>query len=145
MEVTEVDTFGAYVRARLDGWGREFALHRDCEYLGHQSRNMLAVLIEHGGEMPPRPVGFRPLEVDLDALHIERIVSEIGRDRVQIACALRGYYCGSGRRKVERYETALLLMDAAGVRCKPTARAYMTLVTLGEAEVRGALLAQAMA
>ncbi len=33
----QVDTFGPYVERRLDSWGREFALHRDCEYLGHAS------------------------------------------------------------------------------------------------------------
>ena len=76
----EVDTFGAYVRARLDAWGDEFALHRDCVYLGHQSQNMLQVLIEHQGEMPERPTGVKPLQVDLLALQVERIVSDIGRD-----------------------------------------------------------------
>lgn len=137
--MAEIDTFGLYVRTRLDGWGDEFALHNDCDYLGHQSKNMLQVLIEHKGEMPPRPTGFKPLEVDLQALYIEQIVSEIGRDRVHIACSLRGYYCGRGRRKIERYETALLLMDSAGVRCKPTARGYLELIKLGEAEVRASL------
>lgn len=137
--MAEIDTFGLYVRTRLDSWGDEFALHLDCEYLGHQSKNMLQVLIEHKGEMPQRPTGFKPLEVDLQALHVEQIVADIGRDRVHIACALRGYYCGRGRRKIERYETALLLMDAAGVRCKPTAKGYLELIKLGEAEVRASL------
>ncbi len=29
--MTEVDLFGVYVRRELDHWGREFALHRDCD------------------------------------------------------------------------------------------------------------------
>lgn len=110
----QADTFGAYVRARLDGWGREFALHRDCEYLGHASRNMLQVLIDHRGEMPPPNVGFKPLEIDQDALEVENIVTNIARDNRVLACVLRGYYCGSGRRKVERWETANLLISYAG-------------------------------
>ena len=137
--MTTVDVFGEYVKSRLDRWGDEFALRKDCDYLGHQSKNMLQVLIEHKGEMPQRPTGFKPLEVDLQALTIEMIVSDIARDNVHVACALRGYYCGSGRRKIERFETALLLMESAGVRCKPNARGYMELIKLGEAEVRGAL------
>lgn len=141
----EVDTFGAYVRSRLDAWGAEFALHRDCNHLGHQSKNMLQVLIEHRGEMPERPTGFKPLQIDLLALQVERIVSDIGRDRVHIACSLRGYYCGRGRRKIERYETALILMSAAGLRCKPTARQYLELIKLGESEVRAALRIHALA
>ncbi len=52
--MTTVDTFGVYVRAELEHWGEEFALHRDCAYLGHVSKNMLQVLIDHRGEMPPR-------------------------------------------------------------------------------------------
>jgi len=50
----QLDTFGEYVRSRLEHWGGEYALHRDCEYLGFQSRNLLAVLIEHRGDMPGR-------------------------------------------------------------------------------------------
>lgn len=45
----QVDTFGAYVRAEWGHWGREFALHRDCDYLGHHSKNVLQILIEHRG------------------------------------------------------------------------------------------------
>ncbi len=70
--MTETDLFGAYVRRRLDRWGDVFALHRDCEYLGHVSRSMLQVLIDHRGEMPARPTGFKPLEVDAEAMQIER-------------------------------------------------------------------------
>lgn len=50
----QVNTFGVYVRGRLEEWGREFALHRDCEYLGHRSKDMLQVLVEHkGGDASP--------------------------------------------------------------------------------------------
>ena len=31
-----VDTMNEYVRRRLEHWGDEFALARDCEYLGTQ-------------------------------------------------------------------------------------------------------------
>jgi hypothetical protein len=147
--MANIDSFGEYVRDRLEEWGREFALHRDCEYLGHQSVNMLQVLIDHKGEMPPRPTGFKPLEVSLMALQIERLVSEIARDQVLLACALRAHYCGSGRRKVERYETALLLMAYTGNGREyvklPNLRQYLGMVEDGRTMIRGALVGMAMA
>jgi len=137
--MTKLDTFGDYVRRRLDQWGREFALHLDCEYLGHQSKNVLQVLIDHRGEMPGRTVGFKPLEVDLQAHQIELLVTDIARDQPPIACVLRAYYCGSGRRKVERLETANLLLSACGER-PVKVRQYMSLHEIGVATVRGALI-----
>lgn len=94
--MTQVDTFGVYVRAELEHWGREFALHRDCEYLGHRSKDMLALLIEHGGEMPPRVTGFKPMEFDLRAQRIEDAIADIARWNVERASIMRGYYCGLG-------------------------------------------------
>lgn len=122
----------------LDAWGREFALHRDCEYLGHQSKNLLHVLIEHKGELPGRAQGYKPLEISPVAEQIELIVTRLARGNRPAACCLRAYYCGSGRRKVERHETANLLLATAGervVRC----RTYLVLVDMAEAYVRGAL------
>lgn len=142
--VTQVDTFGCYVRARLEGWGREFALHRDLEFLGYSSRNMLQVLIDHKGEMPPPNVGFKPLEVDNDALQVEQIVCDIARDNTVLACVLRAYYCGRGRKKVERWETANMLIAAAGF--QPVSQRYfLTLVDVGEAMVSGVLRGMALA
>lgn len=148
----QIDTFGAYVRDRLDAWGREFALHRDCDCLGHMSKNMLQVLIEHKGEIPPPNVGFKPLEVDLQAQQIEDIVADIARDEPRLACVMRAYYCGSGRRKVERYETALLLIGnverdipADERRALPHVRRYLEMVDDGNRTVRGALIGIARA
>jgi hypothetical protein len=142
-----LDTFGRYVRDRLDEWGREFSLARDCEYLGHQSRNMLQVLIEHRGEMPGKTQGYKPLEVSLPALQIEQLVAEIARDQPHIACTLRGYYCGAGRRKVERYETAILLIaNVCGPNAKlPNVRMYLQHIEVGTAMIRGALIGIAQA
>jgi hypothetical protein len=140
----QVDTFGAYARAELEHWGREFALHRDCEYLGHQSKNLLAVLIEHQGEMPGRVQGFKPLETDIRAQRIEDIVASIARDQVGLTCVLRAYYCGMGRRKVERWETANLLLAYVGQ--KPVSqRHYLTLHEIAFSEVKGALRGISMA
>lgn len=146
----EIDSFGEYVRHRLDEWGREFALHRDCDYLGHQSKNMLQVLIEHKGEMPGKAQGYKPLEVNLAAQQIEDIVADIARDEPRLACVLRAYYCGSGRRKVERYETALLLIANVEREHKanpamPNNRRYLAMVADGTRTVRGALLGMARA
>lgn len=142
--MSQVDTFGAYVRSRLDGWGREFALHRDCEYLGHASRNMLQVLIDHKGEMPPPNVGFKPLEIDQDAHAVELMVTEVARQNRPMACVLRAYYCGSGRRNVERWETANLLLAYAGERVV-SLPSYKTLHAMGFERIRGQLEGMARA
>lgn len=134
----QIDAFGAYVRAELDHWGREYALHRDCEHLGHQSKNVLQVLSEHKGDMPGRALGYKPVETDSRAQMIEDIVASIAADNVSIACALRAYHCGLGRRKVERYETAIILMTRCGQRGVST-RQYLILVELGFQRVRGRL------
>lgn len=140
----QVDTFGAYVRAELEHWGREFALHRDCDYLGHHSKNLLQVLIDHRGEMPPPNVGYKPLETDMRAQRIEDIVTAIARDSASMACVLRAYYCGMGRRKVERYETALLLLSNAGQEMVKVS-SYLDLARRGEDRVRGVLMGLQMA
>jgi len=134
----QVDTFGAYVRAELEHWGREYALHRDCDYLGHQSKNVLQVLIEHKGDMPGRAQGYKPLESDCRAQMIEDIVSRISRDSLAMACSLRAYYCGQGRKKVERFETAIMLMTNCGQRSVSN-RQYLSLVELGFQRTRGIL------
>jgi len=146
----QIDTFGEYVKQRLEQWGREFALHRDCDYLGHQSKNMLQVLIDHKGEMPGKATGFKPLEVDLEAQQIEDIVADIARDQPRHACVLRAYYCGRGRKKVERFETALLLIanaerDMAQRPSLPNDRKYLSMVEVATATVRGALIGLARA
>ena len=140
----QVDTFGAYVRAELEHWGREFALHRDCDYLGHQSKNVLQVLIEHKGDMPGRSRGFKPLETDVRAQRIENIVFEISRYSPSRACVLRAFYCGMGRRGVERWEAANLLLSKMGG--KPMSRPkYYAEHEVGFAEVRGVLTGLARA
>lgn len=135
----QIDSFGDYVRGRLDEWGVEFNLQRNCEYLGHQSKNILQVLIDHRGEMPGRTVGFKPIEVSRTAQEIEDIVADIARDQMPIACTLRGYYCGAGRRKTERFETANFLMVSMGFTAV-NVRRYMTLHDLGVQTIRGALI-----
>lgn len=112
--IMQVDTMRPKVQRWLEHWGREFALHRDCEYLGHCSKNMLQVLIEHKGEMPPRNVGYKPLETDAQAQQVEDVICEIARHAPAMAIVLRGMYCGMGRRYVERWETANLLLSNAG-------------------------------
>jgi hypothetical protein len=139
-----VDTFGAYVRAELEHWGREFALHRDCDYLGHHPKNLLAVLIEHKGDMPGRAQVYKPLESDSRAQMIEDIVASIARDNVAMACSLRGYHCGMGRRKVERFETAVMLMANCGER-PVSNRQYLNLVEMGFQRIRGRLEGHALA
>ncbi|MCE7031752.1 hypothetical protein LY625_03820 [Lysobacter sp. GX 14042] len=140
----EVDQFGLYVAGRLEQWGREFALHRDCEYLGHQSKNMVQVLIEHKGEMPARPTGFKPLEVDMLAQQVEDIIADMGRVDRTLATVMRAYYCGKGRKFHERLETCNELLAAMGL---PEVRreAYRVLHMRGFDWVRGVLIGMAIA
>ena len=138
----QIDTMAEYVRRRLEHWGEEFALHRDCEYIGHKSKNMLAVLIEHRGDMPPRDVGFKPTEVDLEAMQIEDIVTEIARHAPAMGWCMRAYYCGIGRRKYERHEQAMCLLRRAGMRTVTRAQ-YLDLVRRGPERVHGALVGAA--
>lgn len=140
----QLDTMGEYVRRRLERWGEEFALSRDCEYLGHQSKNMLQVLIEHKGEMPARAVGFKPLEVNAEAQQIEDLVAEISRHAPVMGWVLRAYYCGQGRRKVERWETANMLLANAGLGMV-SQPSYLDLARRGTERVHGMLLGVARA
>ena len=140
----QIDTFGLYTRRRLDHWGDVFSLARDMDYLGHQSKNMLQVLIEHKGEMPGRVQGFKPLEVDDAAMAVEDIVSGIARTHIVMACVMRAYYCGSGRRKVERWETANLLISNCGQRVV-SERQYLNLHAMGFQRVQGVMEGMARA
>jgi hypothetical protein len=148
--VAEIDSFGEYVKRRLEEWGWEFSLAHDCDYLGHQSKNMLQILIEHKGEMPGKTQGYKPMEVSTTAHQIELMVTEIARDQPRLACVLRAYYCGNGRRKVERYETSLMLI--AGVERDqevreplPKVDRYLRMVEVGTAQIRGMLVGLAQA
>jgi len=138
--MTQTHTFCEYVRTRLGSWGHHFALHRDCEYLGHQSRNMLQVLIDHRGEMPPRATGYKPLEVDPLALQVEQIVTDLAMIRVNAAIVLRAWYCGRGRVRHERYDMACE-MTRSIVGKDLSQRQYYTLHDIGFAHVEGALSA----
>ncbi|HGM6414474.1 TPA: hypothetical protein ACKP8A_004442 [Stenotrophomonas maltophilia] len=131
-----VDTFGAYVRAELEHWGREFALHREYDYFGSHSKNLLAVLIDNKGDLLGRSQGCKPLESDGRAQLVENVVAGIARHDIAMACALRAYHCGTGRRKVKRFETALLLMARSG-QPPVSNRQYLSLVVLGQQRVRG--------
>jgi Arc/MetJ family transcription regulator len=137
---TKTSTFDLYVRTRLDAWGREFALHRDEERLGHKSKDMLQLLIEHKGEMPQRTVGYKPLTIPPLEWQVEEIVAQIHADAPILAVVLRAYYCGSGRRAVERREKAEEL-----ARRKIPRRAYFAYHDLGFQRVAGALSVVALA
>lgn len=128
--------FDAYVRRRLDAWGHEFALWKDIEILGHKSKDILQVLIEHKGEMPARAVGFKPLLISPEVMQVEDLVSDVYRDSPHLAVVLRAYYCGSGRQGVERRETAEAMLGR-----KIDRRAYYTYHDLGFQRVAGAMSA----
>lgn len=148
--MTTVDTFGAYVSSRLKAWGREFALCRDVEWLGFASKSVLAVIMESGGQLAGRSSGYKPLDVSPEAMEIESLISDMARDQPRQACALRAFYCGSGRKKVERYETAVMLIanlerDIKPRPAPPGLKRYLSLVDCGVAQIRGELQALARA
>ena len=125
----------------LDRWGREFALARDCHYLGHQSENILAKYIQHEGP-PPRTTGYKPLEVDSVAMAVEWTVHGIGLENVETACCLRAYFCGSGRVRHERLETArAMIARAKGHAVRLSRRGYLSIVDDGIGLVRRRMLA----
>lgn len=139
----QLDTMNEYVRRRLERWGEEFALAKDCEYLGHQSKNLLYVLMQHRG-MPGKATGFKPLEVDAEAQQIEDIVFEISRHAAAIGWVLRAYYCGNGRRKFERWELANLMLANAGLQ-QVSRPSYLDMARRGTERVHGMLLGVARA
>lgn len=142
MSGCQVNTFDASVKAALQRWGDHFALHRDCEYLGHQGQNMLQVLFEHGGEMPPRPTGWKPIEVDPLAWAVELHVHAIALDSRLLANILRAYYCGRGRVKKERRQTAEELNRIANVPPPHISeRQFLTLHDLAFQRLAGAMAA----
>lgn len=138
--MTTTSLFDAYVRARLDAWGREFRLDRPLPALGHQSRNILAVLIEHKGEMPERNIGFKPLTIPPETMQIEDLVTEIHRDSPVLAAVLRAYYGGQGRQAIERRALAEKL---CGQRIRR--HAYFQYHDMGFHRVAGMLTALARA
>lgn len=138
--MSTVSTFDLYVRTRLDAWGREFALHRDCEILGHRSKDMLQVLIEHKGEMPPRVTGYKPLTIPPLEMQTENIVRGVHRDAPILAYVLRAYYCGSGRQAFERREIAEQFIGMPISKAK-----YFTLHDLGFQRVAGMMSSMGVA
>lgn len=142
--MSQIDTFGLAVRAMMDGWGRTFALHRDCEYLGHSGVNMLQVLIDHKGEMPAKPTGFKPLEINLQHLAVEYAVLAIARTDPATAWVLRAYYCTQGRRRFERFESANDMLARAGLP-RVSRASYMDMAERGEFRVAKILEKEAQA
>lgn len=102
MQSTE---FEGHVRRRLEAWGRDYRLACDLDFLAYGPKNILQVLIEHRGEIP-QGGGFRRTPFDSENEEIEILVSELAREEGFLAACIRAYYCGEGRRGVERYELA---------------------------------------
>lgn len=139
----QTDLLSAYSKRRLDHWGDEFALHRDLEWLGFASKNILSVLMEHHG-MPGRAQGYKPIGTDLLALEVEYIVSDLSKVNRPCANTLRAYYCGRGRRTVERFETANLLITSMGDPMV-SLRQYHLLRLAGESFVQDKLVGKSRA
>lgn len=121
----------AYICARLDSWGREFALDKLYEPC---AQTVLYLLIKFGGEIPHVEGGPAPEVVDEKAWQIERLIALMNTERPIEAAVMRAYYCGRGRHKVERRETAEML---AGV--KLSTQAYFSAHDRGFAWLCGAL------
>lgn len=121
-----------YVRRRLEGWGREFALDRTFEPNGI---TLLWLLMRFGGQIPRGEGGARPLVVDEQAYQVERIVAEMALSHQIQAAVLRASYGGRGREKFERRELAERL-----ARTHISVRAYFAAKAEAIAWVTGALV-----
>lgn len=132
--------FDAYVRARLDVWGREFRLSdRYGQELG-AGKHVLVKLIEHMGEIPPPNVGFKPLTIPPEPLEIEDIVRDIYAELPEVAQVLRAAYGGWGRVGIERLRIATVLIGHGLTR-----RQFYALHDVGFHRVAGALMRSARA
>lgn len=129
-----ISAFDEYVANRLDAWGREFRLDRRFEHLDSYGKNLLVVLIEHKGQIPPRNVGFKPLSIPLDELQIEDLVREVHADSPKVAAVLRAYYGGLGRNSTDRRKLAEKLYGKPIKRC-----AYYSCHDIGFHRIAGAL------
>lgn len=136
-----VDTWKLAVESMLEQWGREFSLHREPDGLGFATKNLLYEVIRHAGP-PPRATGYKPLEINLQALAVEYAVMEIGRTDPATAWVLRAAHCSYGRRRYERFWKANELLSEAGL---PNVRlaAYLDLVTRGEQRLSQILVEEA--
>lgn len=121
---------------RLKHWGSEFRIRELDPRLGHRSKDMLQILIEHKGEMPPPVTGYKPEEVDVAAMEIEDLVRVIFEECPRAALILRAYYCGSGRKGVERLELArYLIFRVTGSPIAMDRMSFFQAVAAGEARV----------
>lgn len=121
-----------YIRRRLEGWGREFALDRTFEPNGI---TILWLLMRFGGRIPHAEGGPRPLVIDEQAYQVERIVAEMALSHPVHAAVLRASYGGRGREKFERRELAERL-----ARTSISVRAYFAAKASAIAWVTGALI-----
>lgn len=136
--MSQTDIMREMVRRRLEMWGMEYALDRGSQHLGFSSTNILHTLIHKG--VQARVSGLMISESS-DSDEVELIVTDIARTEMRIACCLRGYFCGRDRRKIERFEKAVELATAQGIR-KFSLRTYLNDVELGSAMVRVVLVAR---
>lgn len=121
----------AYVTARLNAWGREFALERYDEPHEH---TLLYLLVKFGGEIPRLEGGRAPESVNDEAWQIERLIAVMHSERPVEASVLRAYYGGRGRHKVERRSQAQELAA-----CRIGEREYFAAHDRGFAWLCGAL------
>jgi len=94
------------IKQMLEVWGREFSLDSAQE---PSEATLLYRLIEYGGEIPRLEGGRPPERINEQAYAIEQIVCEMYRTRPVEASVMRAWYCGRGRQKFERRETAEIL------------------------------------
>lgn len=124
--MSQIEAARDVVRRRLEQWGLEFALDRETAGLGYGSTNILHKMMKQGvitrGSLPG---------VAADAHEIELIVTGIARQDMRVACCMRGYFCGSMRRKVERFQKANELAERHRIR-RFSLSTYLNEVAVGQ-------------
>lgn len=131
--MSQIDILKEVTKVRLEQWGLEYALDRDVTGTGYSSTNILHKMMRHG--MVARGINH---ETAADAQEIELIVTQLARRDMRVVCCLRGYFCGSMRRKVERFDQALGLAAKHHIK-RFSLRTYLYDVELGSSLVRMAL------
>lgn len=120
----QVDTGMELVKAMLDSWGRTFKLHTREPEPCHETTLYRAGM--RGGKSTGDGI---PRE----AMAMEDAVRAVHAQAPVIALALRAFYCGSGRRSVERFQDFKRLAGR-----KIAKRVYFESVSAGQGMIRAA-------
>jgi len=83
-----------YLDERLINWAEWYTRYLDSG-LGYPSQSIESLLLQHGGAVV-KTTGSKPLPVCQSAEEIENMISELAKQNLKLANALRTYYLQRG-------------------------------------------------